>query len=114
MSYMYKIPKDINENRMCLLGKIKLSGNRMCLISLIMSIAIIMAHMSNSVPSFFEAINITLPLFPLSLFVLIPVYIIYWVGLVIFPFGFIITTYNIITEYRFRGKNRKSYFIKRK
>lgn len=117
MNYMYKIPKDINENRICLLGKIKLSGKIMCFMNLLISVLLITAHMSNVVPSFFEVIGEVWFLLPFALILLIPMYLVYWVGVVIFPIGFIITVYNIITEYRLYKlyrKNRKSYFIKKR
>lgn len=110
----YEIPNDVKGNGIRLFEKIYLSENRMCLITLIMSILLILVHMSNSVPPFFEVLSEVWFLLPLELLLLIPVYFVYWIGLVVFPLGFIIITYNIITEYIFHRKNRKNHFIKRK
>ncbi len=114
---MYIIPKDINENRICLLGKIKLSGKIMCFMNLLISVLLITAHMSNVIPSFFEVIGEIWFLLPFALILLIPMYLVYWVGIVIFPISLIITAYNIITEcrlFKVYRKNQKSCFIKKR
>ncbi len=105
----YYIPKNTKEPR------VYLSRSIVCLFSFMMSILLIIAHISNSVPSFIDVSNKMSHMVFLSWFILVPVYLIYWVGLIVFPLAFLMLIYQII-KFRIinidRSKMKKTKYFK--